>query len=46
MNRVGYLGKGESVWLAFFLYDVLNPFAKLAVAHGEGAFADRCLAEA
>jgi cellobiose phosphorylase len=46
MNRVGYLGKGESVWLAFFLYDVLNRFAKLAVAHGERAFADRCLAEA
>ena len=24
MNRVGHEGTGESVWLAFFLYDVLN----------------------
>jgi cellobiose phosphorylase len=46
MNRVGNRGRGESVWLAFFLYDVLNQFAKLAGAHGDPAFAERCLAEA
>ncbi len=46
MNRVGYQGKGESVWLAFFLYDVLNKFAPLAAAYGDGAFAARCLMQA
>jgi cyclic beta-1,2-glucan synthetase len=30
MNRVGEPGAGESVWLAFFLYDVLTQFAELA----------------
>jgi cyclic beta-1,2-glucan synthetase len=29
MNKVGIKGKGESVWLGFFLYDVLNRFVKL-----------------
>ena len=24
MNRVGYQGRGESIWLAFFLYHVLT----------------------
>jgi cyclic beta-1,2-glucan synthetase len=33
MNRVGNQGRGESVWLAFFLYDVLTQFAPLARAH-------------
>lgn len=42
MNRVGSGGKGESVWLAFFLYDVLNQFASLAEAHGDSLFARRC----
>ena len=28
MNLVGEHGKGESVWLAFFLYDVLTQFAE------------------
>jgi len=46
MNRVGYQGKGESVWLAFFLYDVLNKFAPLAAAYGDGEFAARCLMQA
>jgi cellobiose phosphorylase len=44
MNRVGKAGKGESVWLAFFLYDVLRQFAPLARARGDGSFAERCLA--
>ncbi len=46
MNRVGNQGRGESVWLAFFLYDVLNQFAGLARAHNDPGFADRCLTEA
>ena len=30
MNLVGQNGQGESVWLAFFQFDVLTQFAKLA----------------
>ena len=29
LNTVGNKGKGESVWLGFFLYDVLNRFIKI-----------------
>jgi len=32
MNLVGEHGKGESVWLAFFLFDVLTQFANLGPA--------------
>jgi cellobiose phosphorylase len=46
MNLVGREGRGESVWLAFFLYDVLTQFAGLARAYGDVAFAERCLAQA
>jgi cellobiose phosphorylase len=46
MNRIGTEGRGESVWLAFFLYDVLIQFAGLARGHGDPAFAERCLAQA
>jgi cellobiose phosphorylase len=46
MNRVGNEGRGESVWLAFFLYDVLTQFARLAGAHRDPAFAGRCVAQA
>ena len=46
MNLVGEHGKGESVWLAFFLFDVLNQFAALAKQRGDAPFAERCLAEA
>ena len=41
MNLVGQQGKGESVWLAFFLYDVLTQFAELARRRGDAATADR-----
>ncbi|MFZ5975468.1 MAG: GH36-type glycosyl hydrolase domain-containing protein, partial [Bacillota bacterium] len=34
MNEVGREGRGESVWLAFFLYKVLMDFAKTALACG------------
>jgi cellobiose phosphorylase len=46
MNLVGHLGKGESVWLAFFLHDVLTRFAALASGRGDGAFAAACLGNA
>lgn len=35
MNRVGHKGKGESVWLGWFLYKVLDDFAKLCDECGE-----------
>jgi cyclic beta-1,2-glucan synthetase len=35
MNRVGQQGKGESVWLGWFLHTVLWEFAKVADARGE-----------
>jgi cyclic beta-1,2-glucan synthetase len=37
MNRVGIEGKGESVWLAWFLYAKLQALAPLAEARGEQA---------
>ncbi|MBI5528971.1 MAG: cyclic beta 1-2 glucan synthetase, partial [Deltaproteobacteria bacterium] len=46
MNRVGHLGKGESVWLGFFLHEVLSQFSALASRRGDEAFATRCLAAA
>jgi cellobiose phosphorylase len=46
MNLVGHEGRGESVWLGFFLYDVLTQFADLARRRDDTAFADRCLAQA
>jgi cellobiose phosphorylase len=46
MNLVGKDGRGESVWLAFFLYDVLTQFAELARSRKDIAFADRCVTQA
>jgi cyclic beta-1,2-glucan synthetase len=37
MNRVGAAGKGESVWLAWFLHATLSAFAPLATTRGESA---------
>lgn len=45
MNLVGEHGQGESVWLGFFLYEVLQQFSKVAVIHGDEAFAERCRTE-
>jgi cyclic beta-1,2-glucan synthetase len=42
MNLVGDHGKGESVWLAFFLYDVLTRFGELARQRTDATFADLC----
>src|SRR5208337_989078 len=46
MNLVGRHGKGESVWLAFFLCYVLQEFAKVARLCGDSSFAARCETEA
>ena len=46
MNNVGAGGRGESVWLGFFLFEILTLFGKLADRHGDTAFARRCQAEA
>ena len=35
MNRVGYEGRGESVWLGWFLHTVLAAFAPIAEARGD-----------
>ena len=35
MNRVGHEGRGESVWLAWFLCDVVDRFAPIAEQRGE-----------
>ncbi len=35
MNRVGEAGRGESVWLGWFLYTALGVFAPLADVRGE-----------
>jgi len=46
MNLVGLQGKGESVWLGFFLYQVLTQFATLARQANDAPFAERCELEA
>jgi len=46
MNKIGQEGRGESIWLAFFLYDVLTQFAELARSRDDLIFADRCLDQA
>ena len=46
MNLVGEYGKGESVWLGFFLYEVLMQFTKVARTRGDISFAARCESEA
>jgi cellobiose phosphorylase len=46
MDMVGRHGKGESVWLAFFLHDVLRKFVKIAELRGDSYFAQYCTDEA
>ena len=46
MNLVGRNGQGESVWLAFFQFDVLTQFAKLAQRQNDVVTADRLVIEA
>jgi cyclic beta-1,2-glucan synthetase len=40
MNRVGDKGRGESVWLGWFLHPTLWEFARVAAARGEHARAE------
>ena len=41
MNRIGEQGRGESVWLGWFLYTALTMFAPIADARGETLRADQ-----
>ncbi len=42
MNLVGIKGQGESVWLAFFLCEVLRQFAAVARSRGDGPMVEKC----
>ena len=42
MNNVGIEGKGESVWLGFFLFDVLKRFESVATTMKDEAFVLLC----
>jgi len=42
MNKVGEHGKGESVWMAFFLHHVLDRFKPIAQARGDAGFVQEC----
>lgn len=44
MNRVGRLGRGESVWLGFFLYGILERFIPIASGRGDTVRATRYVA--
>jgi cyclic beta-1,2-glucan synthetase len=46
MNRVGIEGKGESVWLAWFLIATLRKFAAHADRRGDAVVRDEMLAKA
>ena len=46
MNLVGKEGKGESVWLGFFLHDVLVKFSDAARLRNDGSFAQYCVEQA
>jgi cyclic beta-1,2-glucan synthetase len=46
MNRVGHEGRGESVWLGWFLHTVLTGSAELADLKSAAALADRWRADA
>ena len=46
MNRVGHEGRGESVWLAWFLHATLSLFVPVAVGRGELEQAERWRAHA
>jgi cyclic beta-1,2-glucan synthetase len=46
MNRVGHEGRGESVWMGFFLISVIGAFAPLCEQRGDAARAARYRAHA
>ena len=45
MNMVGKDGKGESIWLGFFLYSVLMKFTEIARLRDDLSFAELCTKE-
>ncbi len=45
-DKVGNEGKGESVWMAFFFYDILTRFEGIARLQNDTAFADEYKKEA
>jgi cyclic beta-1,2-glucan synthetase len=46
MDKVGAHGKGESVWLAFFLYEILMQFTEVAAIKNDTVFIEKCKQEA
>lgn len=46
MNLIGREGKGESVWLAWFLYENLQLFSHIAHSRGDTEFAEMCTSQA
>ncbi|MEA3643243.1 MAG: glucoamylase family protein, partial [Lamprobacter sp.] len=46
MNLVGIKGRGESIWLGFFLHQVLTQFAELARLRDDASMLARCQDEA
>jgi len=46
MDKVGIEGKGESVWLAFFLFDILQEFSKISLKESDSEFSAFCLEQA
>ncbi|MEO6901683.1 MAG: glucoamylase family protein [Bacteroidia bacterium] len=45
-DKVGEKGKGESVWLGFFFYDILIRFETIATSQSDIAFVDECKKQA
>ncbi|HCS19717.1 MAG TPA: cyclic beta 1-2 glucan synthetase, partial [Bacteroidetes bacterium] len=45
-DKVGHEGKGESVWMAFFLHETLLRFSKIARGYQDAVFAEVCITEA
>ncbi|NLJ82188.1 MAG: hypothetical protein GX330_03585, partial [Bacteroidales bacterium] len=42
MNKVGHLGKGESVWVGFFLLDILQKMIHLSTYKEDISFVEKC----
>jgi cyclic beta-1,2-glucan synthetase len=42
MNLIGHKGKGESVWLGFFLYEVIEDFTGIARLRDDSEFVEIC----
>ncbi len=40
-STVGNKGKGESVWLGFFIYDILNRFDKICIDSGKTDYVEK-----